>query len=132
MSDTQRFLGFLAIVGLIALYSPIAAFWFAVVTLGIGFFINLWQDSYFAEGIRENKRAYRKAGQKPPIGFFMAMMPIFFVIILVAICGYVAPQDLEHGNRPLVRPPVHDEYCDRSVKDYYCGSIWPGCPTCSR
>lgn len=131
MGDTQRFIGFLAIVGLIALASPIAAFWFAVVTLTIGFFIAKWQDSEWAENLRENKRAYRKAGVRP-VGFFEAMMPIIIVIILVAICGYVAPQDLEHGNRPLVRPAVHDDYCDRSVKDYYCGSIWPGCPSCSR
>jgi hypothetical protein len=116
-----QLIGLLVITGIIALASPIAAFWFISVTLVIGYFISEWQDSDFAQNIRDNKAAYRKAGQKPPSyagGFYVVLA----IIIFTAICGIVSPQDLEHGNRPLVRV---EKRCDTSVRNYYCGSIWP-------
>ncbi len=106
----------LIITGIIALASPIAAFWFIAIALTIGFFIAKWEDSDFAEGIRQNNAEYRKLGQKPP-SYGGGFVVIAIIIACVAIAGQVAPQDLEHGNQPRTDAP---RPCDRSIPNYVC------------
>ena len=62
----SRVIGFALLVGLIALYSPMAAFWFAIVFIGIGVVMHLWQESDMGIAAHRANEEWRRAGRRPP------------------------------------------------------------------
>ena len=113
----SRVIGFALLVGLIALYSPMAAFWFAIVFIGIGVVMHLWQESDMGIAAHRAKEEWRRAGLRPPSfvrGFIMPIAVLTGLVIMVAQCdtkpapvcmGYTGPVNCPATYAPP--PPKH-------------------------